>query len=400
MSRILQISSFPTVLPRHGGQRRAHQIARALERAGHHVSRAAIYTFSGYGWPPSEPAIDLDRYPVPKQPTTWLYDGVRAMEQDAQACASFARLYDEASPDLVLVEEVWLWQVIRHLPAVRARRIPIIYSSYNIEAPLFRRLLLTMGHPDATALAEDLSALEAEVATRADACCAVTEADAAALRAMGAHNVVVARNGVERRLRTHLKGMLPDRISETQTYVLYVASAHRPNASGIPDLFLAMMESLRPEERLVVAGGVCSLLTEWLNNGGPAHLARERLELLGDVSDFCLDGLIANAAGIVLPVNDGGGSNLKTAEALYSGLPLVATTTAMRGYESYQNMPGVLVADDPAEFAALMRKILDGSVPRRTPSGELDSLLWEHTLAPLVTVVNETVSQHLHAVAD
>ena len=182
MSRILQINTFPTVQPRHGGQRRAHQISRMLERAGHQVCRVAAYTFSGYGWPPTEPAINLDRFPAPSKPTTWLYDGVRAMESDPETSAAFAALCDTAAPDVILVEEVWLWPVIRRWPSFNRVSIPIIYSSYNIEAPLFRRLLMTLGHEDAEALAEELSALEADLARRARACCAVTEDDATVLR--------------------------------------------------------------------------------------------------------------------------------------------------------------------------------------------------------------------------
>lgn len=317
------------------------------------------------------------------------------MEGDPQACAEFATLCDDAAPDLILVEEVWLWPVIRRLAMVQSRRLPIIYSSYNIEAPLFHRLLVTVGHEDADRLAEELSALEAEIAREARACSAVTEDDATVLRAFGARRVVVAPNGVERRNRTHLIGALPEALSPDQSYVLYVASAHQPNASGIPDLFTAMLEALRPLERLVVAGGVCRLLGEWLRDGGPAHLARERMILVGDITDWCLDGLIANAAGIVLPLRVGGGSNLKTAEALYSGLPLVATTAALRGYETFRNVDGVIVADDPSEFAAGMRQLFEGRLARRAPGKALDCLLWENTLIPMARLVDETISERV-----
>ena len=157
----------------------------------------AAYTFSGYGWPPTEPAIDLT--PAPQAPTTWLYDGVRAMEGDQEASAAFEALCDAAAPELILVEEVWLWPVVRRLAMVKSGRVPIIYSSYNIEAPQFRRLLAASSHERASALAEGLSALEADIARTAHACCAVTEDDASALREFGARHVVVAPNGVERR---------------------------------------------------------------------------------------------------------------------------------------------------------------------------------------------------------
>jgi hypothetical protein len=363
-----------------------------LEGAGHKVSRVAAYTFSGYNWPPTEPAINFDRFPPPSKPTTWLYDGVRAMERDPKALADFATLCKQPAPELILVEEVWLWPVIRRLAIIQSDRILIIYSSHNIEAPLFRRLLERLGYENAQGLAEELAALESDLAQRAQACVAVTEDDATVLRTLGARHVVVAANGVERRERGHLNGALPEPLKPDQRYVLYIASAHRPNASGIPDLFSAMLEALRPLERLIVAGGVCHFFGEWLRTGGPVHLARERMILLDGVTDFCLDGLIANAAGIVLPLREGGGSNLKTAEALYSRLPLVATTVALRGYEKFRTIDGIILADHPSAFGAGMRKVLEGRVAHRAPSPALDSLLWESTLLPIVRLVDETLS--------
>jgi hypothetical protein len=114
--------------------------------------------------------------------------------------------------------------------------------------------------------------------------------------------------------------------------------------------------------------------------------------LLPEITDFCLDGLITNAAGIVLPLRKGGGSNLKTAEALDSLLPLVATPTAMRGYEDYAPLEGVLVAADADAFAKGMRRIFDGPEVRRVRSPALDKLLWESTLRPIVDLVHEVLA--------
>jgi Glycosyl transferases group 1/Glycosyl transferase 4-like domain len=391
LSQILQINSFPTLLPTHGGQRRAHHIGRMLEWAGHKVSRVAAYSFSAYGRSDTEPAINMDRFRPPRKPTTWLYDGARAMAHDQQALAEFAGLCDRSMPELILVEEPWLWPVIRRLNIVHSDSVPIIYSSYNIEAPLFRQLLERLGHTNAPALAEELAQLEADLARRAQGCVAVTEDDADSLHRLGARHVVIAPNGVERRRRDHLKRVLPEALNPDLNYVLYVASAHRPNASGIPDLVLAILEALRPLERFVVAGGVCPFFEAWLRSDGPADLARERLILLGGVTDFCLDALLANAAGIVLPLREGGGSNLKTGEALYSRLPLVATSVAMRGYEIFRDMHGVIIANDPDIFAAGLRKVMDGEASKRPPDPTLDKLLWDNTLLPIVRLVEATV---------
>ena len=72
-----------------------------------------------------------------------------------------------------------------------------------------------------------------------------------------------------------------------------------------------MLTALRPLERLVVAGGVCHLINRWLyERGGPSHLARGRAMLLGEISDFCLDGLIACNDGTSHYGRRGGASRL------------------------------------------------------------------------------------------
>jgi glycosyltransferase involved in cell wall biosynthesis len=336
--------------------------------------------------------VNLDQFPPPGKPTTRLFDGVSAMERNSQVLGAFAALCEKAEPELIVMEEVWLWPAVRRLAMVASNHVPLIYNSYSIQAPLFQRLLVRAGHDHAESLAAELSELEADLARNACGCSAVTEEDAATLRAFGARRVVVAPNGVEHRERAYLAGALPEALSPEQHYVLYVASGHPHNASGVPELFTAILKALRPLERLVVAGSVCDLLGDWLKNGGPAYMANGRLVLLGQVTDLCLDGLIANAAGLVLPLRDGGGSNLKTAEALYSGLPVVATTAAMRGYEAFRGLDGLIVVDGAAAFAAAMRYMLESQSPRRVHGSGLEGLLWVNSLRPIVRLVDEVLS--------
>ena len=47
---------------------------------------------------------------------------------------------------------------------------------------------------------------------------------------------------------------------------------------------------------------------------------------------------------MLLPITYGGGSNLKTAEALLTGHPIIATAKAFRGCEVFTDMPGMIIA--------------------------------------------------------
>jgi glycosyltransferase involved in cell wall biosynthesis len=77
-----------------------------------------------------------------------------------------------------------------------------------------------------------------------------------------------------------------------------------------------------------------------------------------DVSDSELSVIKRCCHGVFLPIRSGGGTNLKTAEALALGKWVVATSTALRGFERFSRAEGVTVADTPADFRQAMRRTL------------------------------------------
>lgn len=391
--RLLQVNCFPTLAARHGGQRRADQTAKAIEAAGHQVHRVAVCTATEATSQPCEPWFDLGAMPPPRHPFIINMDGARAIARSVSATAAFSALCEASRPDAVIFGLPWMWPAVLRLPSVSERRIPLIYNCENIEAPLKRRILEETGFEATQLITAEIEALEREVASMAWGCAAVTEADVTQLRAWGAGRVVLAPNGVEARPRDHLDRALPAPLRPEHRYLLYIGSAHPPNLTGFRRVMPHVLEALRPDERIVAAGGVAHLISTWLHEDGPVHLARDRLVLLPDVTDLALDALIHNASGLVLPMDSGGGSNLKTAEALHSGLPMVATKIAMRGYEAFADMDGVLIAESPQDCRAAIRRVFDDPPPRRLPSPRLDSLLWSNTLRPMVDLVAELAAE-------
>ena len=110
------------------------------------------------------------------------------------------------------------------------------------------------------------------------------------------------------------------------------------------------------------------------------------------MNDLNLSALIENAACIVLPIEYGGGSNVKTAEALLSDRRIVASPASMRGFDELRYLPGVTVANGPAEFGAAVRSALaDGSPAARSPES-VASLTWDAMLAPLVALAGELMT--------
>jgi glycosyltransferase involved in cell wall biosynthesis len=67
------------------------------------------------------------------------------------------------------------------------------------------------------------------------------------------------------------------------------------------------------------------------------------------------------AAAVVVPILKGAGSNLKTADALAAGLPVISTPKGLAGYRSLLSGAlgnGVYEAETPMEFKRLVRAAL------------------------------------------
>jgi FkbM family methyltransferase len=90
---------------------------------------------------------------------------------------------------------------------------------------------------------------------------------------------------------------------------------------------------------------------------------------------------------MMLPITYGGGSNLKTAEALLSGHPIIATSKALRGYEMFAAWPGVIIAETRDAFCTGMRRVLSGEALSPPQGDRLDAIVWDQTLQPIVNLV-------------
>jgi glycosyltransferase involved in cell wall biosynthesis len=395
LTRILQIIPFPTARPRDGGQIRAQQTGKALEAAGITVIRCPIYRAA---WQPNAiyqpPVVNLDEAThTPRYPHIWqLYDMTNGevLANDARCFAALKGFVDQTRPDVLMLEHPWLWPAVKKL----SDRPPVIYNSYNLEAELKCRILRDAGITDTDSVAAEIGALERDLVMAAAGISATTEADAAVYRNWTSGSVVVAPNGAERRERAHLHDVLPDTFKYWWRYLLFVASAHPPNVAGFAELVLGGLGAMRSDERIVVAGSVCEPIREYLRNNAVTSLGSDRLLLLGQVSSFELDCLIENTTGMLLPITYGGGSNLKTAEALLAGRPVIATAKAFRGCEVFTDMAGIIIAETERAFSDAIRRVLSGEVPSPPQDARLASIVWDKTLQPIVDLVGEVVSQN------
>lgn len=390
---VLLLSTYPFVEPRHGGQVRLANIARVYEAAGWQVERIAVYEPEAHGgqrlgkndvpFPMRSPYRLFGERSVPF--VSDLQSGEYAAAEGGGFVAIKARLPKKIHA--IHVEQPWLWPLACKIKGVREHRGAItIFGSQNIEAPLKREIFSSYEVSDTSGVIAAIDQLERQAAREADLTLAVTQADLDVLNGYGAKESLLAPNGIapwsatKTAIETWLKRLPP------APWILYVASAHPPNFTGFTTCVGETLGCIPPDSRLVVAGSVSTHLYQVLASTRWHSLNLSRIELLGHLSDDDLAAVKTLAHAYLLPIQHGGGSNIKTAEALYSGAYVIGSEAAFRGYESFVNLPEVVVARSPEDFQSAMRDVLQRSAKLIRPpvEGELRyQLRWDQSLAAL-----------------
>ena len=391
--RILVLSTYPASNPIHGGQHRLSQIAKMLEADGHTVDLRGILGASAY--PPRSGYL---RFPGEAALSKYLPDttlmedwAIGKYAADPHGGIQKLAALCGRSYDIVFCEQPWLFEFAYKRFSGSKRRPLFVYGSQNIE----HRLKHEIAEQYLTkALAERYAKLVEEserfAVTRADLIIAVSEHDRAWLNSFATAQVVLARNGVIDRRATIEDVRQSNSISQNRKFALYCASGHPPNIQGFYDVFGKGIGCFAPGHRLIVAGGAGPSIAADPRFAKASGLSR-KLIVAGEVSESQLRGLLATAHLIALPITRGGGTNLKTAEALWSGRHVVGTTVAMRGFENFMSARGLTIVDEPSCFLsaiqwAMREPYLQLSAEERAGRA---SVLWESTLLPLVQGVRD-----------
>lgn len=200
--------------------------------------------------------------------------------------------------------------------------------------------------------ARRLRRYEAAAARGSDAILSVSDGDAAALRAIGAHSrlgePIVVPNGVD--LDWYRP---PARRRDGQTALFIGKLDYRPNHDAVAWLLHEIWPRVRaanPQARLRIVGrGLAARLAQFG--------AEDGVEIVGAVSD---DRSAFDEADLLLvPMRMGGGVRLKVVQAMAMGLPIVATPAGVAGLPVEEGRH-FLGAGPASEFAAaILRAFAD-----------------------------------------
>jgi glycosyltransferase involved in cell wall biosynthesis len=390
--RILGLSTYPIAKPRHGGQLRVNALGLFYRSLGYEYECAAVYESPPYG-PGSIGPNDIKlSYVEPRWADVPFLGDVASgffASESPSAYEHFSRIVTRFKPDIVQLEHPFLWPLVRRLRAEgRLDGVSIVYSSHNWEGPLKESMLLRAGVPaeQAASYRTLIETMEAELAAVSSIIIAVSaeEADIYAGMATSA-TVLVAPNGTSRP---------PAAASPSRSEVLarfdggkfmfFVGSAYPPNVEGFGELVAdGGFYFLPPHKAVAVCGGASDAIfgspeyQRFLGGNG------ERVHFFPDIGDEDLWSLKGAAHAFLLPIKFGGGTNLKSAEALASGKWVVSTTMALRGLDRFIGAPGVLIADTPEGFRRAIIKVMN-SPPLKLGKADIEaraSVYWDRAMA-------------------
>ncbi|MDB5165265.1 MAG: hypothetical protein JWM00_155 [Candidatus Saccharibacteria bacterium] len=393
--KILVLSTYPIKNPQHGGQKRLAAIVNAYIDVGYTVKAVGIFDKAVYK---DHTADDISlgissAVEIRKNP--WTGDIVcgRAIIDDPHVKEAMKKHLIEFAPNAIHLEQPFVYLGLEPLLLELGLSPTIIYGSQNVEAPMKREILESQYEPESEIYntVKLIGECERRLVKQCDLLTACTKSDLETYWKMGADKkkTVLSQNGIDRLHTTEGDKHHWENIYKKNgivTKILFIASAHPPSITGFIQMIGKGLGFLAPHQRMMIAGSVSDYFknifnTKNLDIGDATFWIRA--VPCGRLSESSLGALIESCDVLVLPITEGGGSNLKTAEAIMANKKVVATSHALRSFEWAAKLPNIWIADTQDEFVAAIRQAIDTEIIPRTKLEEkkAEQVLWVNQLA-------------------
>jgi O-antigen chain-terminating methyltransferase len=381
--RILQLTNYAVENPNHGGKMRAYNIRESL-RKHFNVQTLSIEVAEHEFIQDFTIGIRAhDLYSLIGDGNLSDWGSAFYILKNQRTWESVFKIAFEYDPDAILLEQPFLWPIYQKLKEDGALRKDclLINSTHNNEVELKESIYNKIfSSEEAAQKLSIVKKLESEAAVAADLSIAVSEQDRNYLDSLSPRKkILLYKNGHEGIKTTKKIGDWRDRFANSEKNFVVVGSWHMPNILGLKRLVDAGLLSLDSKKiKLWVFGGMgpglLSTFSLTLGESSP-------LEIIGQAPSDDIDSAIMASSGVILPIWDGSGSNLKTAQALLSGKTIIGTNFAFRGLEAYATESGVNITNDPAALLSAMSTV-DISAPHHRPQA-VDDLRWGNLLKNL-----------------
>jgi glycosyltransferase involved in cell wall biosynthesis len=338
-----------TVLPgggRGGGEVVSASIVAALREAGHQVS---VLGYQRPGETPREGEIYVGRRPIETSSAgarapAWL---TRALVSRAPYSSTkyrsraylraFRRALDHGA-DLVVVDHV---QMHFALDVAGTASAPVVFVAHNADGPLYHELAAAASGPLSRWVNSReerlLGRIETQLADHARQVWTLTDGDASYFRSLcpaaEVRTLEVASSFSE----------FPHQCATAYDVALIGSWSWKANQAGL-EWFLDEVVPLLGDELTIAVAGAGS---EGLGGRHPQIAGHG---VVPDAREF-----LARARVVAVPSLTGGGIQVKTLDAIATGIPVVATPVAVR---ALADLPAtVAVAEQPSGFARELRRL-------------------------------------------
>jgi glycosyltransferase involved in cell wall biosynthesis len=362
--KVLMVTPYPMLPLSHGSRARTYRLATGLARLSAEVDLVCP-------WSPGQPPRAYRREGVRCHPRffavspllaisdNWLPSAIPVSWQP-HLPAGRRVLRQAAAYDIVQFETAGFGTWMERLaPGVRR-----VYGSHNVEGDLAGER--AGNSRSRRRMAERVAALERHEVRASDRVITCTDADA--LRFEELYDVAdrcsTVPNGFDESLLdtdwTALRGGARDELGlmADDHVLLFVGGASDHNLQAVRFLENSLLPRLPSTARLLVAGKAAAAVRR------PPSAS---VHPLGYVDD--LKPLLAAVDLALNSVSYGSGSNVKMAEYLAAGLPVVSTAVGARGFEQYREHVQIAALD---EFATA----IEGAPRRREPPPGIEELSW------------------------
>lgn len=394
--KIIILGCYPINPAIHGGQKRITAILDKYQQLGHEVKYISIcspgYTkYSDYDFLVNNETIKtLGSLPNPT------FSEIKICQEainDSNIVKKIKNSISTFNPTIVIYEQGYVYTFIKNFPdQLGLLGLPIIFSSQNVEWIMKKDIALSSGcsEKEIEPYINEIKEMERELLEISDYTLAVTQNDADLLKQLcSSANIIVVQNGINRPNPTEKAINFWKQFyqkHQIKRKIVYVGSDHPPNLLGFINL-IDGVGFLPYQDKIIIAGGVCNAFKRLCKDSEDLKYStfKNRIILTGVLGEEYLQGLIATADVIILPILVGGGSNLKTAEAIISEKPIVTTSCALRGYDKFLHFANIYIADNPQDFQNKILQALDTLLVVRNKEEKLLSsqVLWDYCLKPL-----------------
>lgn len=379
---ILILSTYPEDSPLNGGQSRVSKIKEYYINQNCNVGIIGINASREY-------KKSLNFIPIPDKEilkkrsknfesiTDYLIGELSVSNKDLRK-----KLFEKITfvPDLIQCEHPWFFKFSQYIKKEYFHDAKLIYSSHNNEHKLKASLLQEkIDKP----LLNKIKNIEINAIKKADYIITVSKDNKNFIKKYNKKNIILAPNGAS--LFSQNK-----KLSFTlRKYCLFFGSEYKPNIEGFFKMFEGPFGSLNADQDLVIAGNVSYAIAKDKRFTMNPNLVN-RVKILGRLSRLELSKLIENSHCIVIPITDGDGTSLKTAEALVSENYVISTKEGMRGFNEFCNRKsGVYLANDAISFKKNIYEIMKLKRLKLTLNEKIKrrKLYWEYCLTPLKKIL-------------